>query len=43
MKQSLRIRLTYNFFEDVDLIEEHSLLVVVHVALTQDFDGALGT
>ena len=34
---------TYDFFEDVDLIEKHSLLVVVHVALTQDFDGALGT
>ena len=39
---SLRIRSTYDFFEDIDLIEKHSLLIVVHVALTQDFDRALG-
>ena len=31
-----------DFFENIDLIEKHSLLVVVHVALTQDFDRALG-
>ena len=39
---SFRIRSTYDFFENIDLIEKHSLLVVVHVALTQDFDRALG-
>ena len=33
---------TYNFFKDVDLVEEHTLLVIVHVTLTEYFDGTLG-
>ena len=33
---------TYNFLEDVDLVEKHALLVVVHVALAEHLDGALG-
>ena len=33
---------TYNFLEDVDLVEEHALLVLVHVALSEDLDGSLG-
>ena len=32
----------YNFLEDVDLVEKHALLVVVHVALAEHLDGALG-
>ena len=32
---------TYDFLEDVDLIEKHALLVVVHVALSEDFNSAL--
>ena len=32
---------TYNFLEDVDFIEKHALLVVVHVALTEHLDGTL--
>ena len=35
--------MTYNFLEDVDLIEKHTLLVVVHVALTKHLDGALSS
>ena len=33
---------TYNFLENVDLVEEHALLVVVHVTLAQHLDRALG-
>ena len=32
---------TYDFLEDVDFIEKHALLVVVHVALTEHLDGTL--
>ena len=34
---------TYNFFQNVDLVEKHALLVVVHMALAKNLDGALGT
>lgn len=34
---------TYNIFEDVDLVEEHALLIVVHVTLTEHLNCALGT
>jgi len=34
--------LAYQATEDVDLIEEHLLLVLVHVALLEHFDRALG-
>ena len=34
---------TYNFLEDVDFVEEHAFLIFVHVALSQDLDGSLGT
>ena len=33
---------TYDFFEDVDFVEEHTLFVLVHVALSEDLDGSLG-
>ena len=33
---------TYNFLEDVDLVEEHSLLVLVHVALSEHLHSSLG-
>lgn len=32
-----------NFFENVDLVEKHALLVVVHVTLAEDLDSALLT
>ena len=32
---------TYNVLEDVDLVEEHTLLVLVHVALAEHLDGTL--
>lgn len=35
-------RMTYNVLENVDLIEEHSLLIVVHVALAEHLDSTLG-
>ena len=35
-------RHAYNFLEDVDLVEKHSLLILVHVALSEDLDGSLG-
>ena len=34
---------TYNFLEDVDLVEEHSLLVLVHVRLAQHLNSSLST
>ena len=34
---------TYNFLEDVDLVEKHALLVLVHVALAEHLHGALST
>ena len=34
-------RRTYDFLEDVDLVEKHALLVVVHVALAEYLDGTL--
>ena len=34
---------TYDFFENVDLIEKHALLILVHMGLTENLDGALGT
>ena len=34
---------TYNFLENVDLVEEHALLVVVHVGLTEDLDSTLSS
>ena len=33
---------TYDFFQDVDLVEKHALLVIVHVALAQHFHRTLG-
>ena len=36
------IYFTHNFFEDVDLVEEHTLLIVVHMALTEHLDSTLG-
>ena len=33
--------ITYDFLKDVDLIEEHTLLFLVHVALPKHFDGSL--
>jgi len=30
-----------NFLKNVDLIEEHALLIFVHVALSKDFDSSL--
>ena len=38
---STQVRSTYDAFEHVDLVEEHALLIVVHVALAKHFDGAL--
>ena len=32
---------TYDFFKNVDLVEEHALLIFVHVALPEDLDGSL--
>ena len=34
--------ITHNFFEDVDLVEEHTLLVVVHVTLAEHLNSTLG-
>jgi len=31
-----------NFLEDVDLVEEHALLVFIHIALPEDLDSSLG-
>ena len=35
--------MTYNVLENVDLIEEHSLLIVIHVALAEHLNGTLST
>ena len=37
------IYFTHNFFEDVDLVEEHALLIFIHVRLAKNFDGALSS
>ena len=34
---------TYQFPQDVDLIEQHFLLVIVHMALSQYFNSTLGS
>ena len=34
---------TYDFLEDINLVKEHALLIVVHMALSENLDGALGT
>ena len=34
---------TYDFLEDVDLVEEHALLVIIHVALSEHLHGTLST
>ena len=34
---------TYNFLEDIDLVEKHTFLVVVHMALTENLNSTLGT
>jgi len=34
-------RQTYNLLEDVDLVEKHALLILVHVALPEHLDGSL--
>ena len=36
------MRSTYDLLKDVDLVEEHALLILVHVALSEDLDGSLG-
>jgi hypothetical protein len=33
---------TYYFFQNIDLVKQHPLLVLVHGALPQDFNGSLG-
>ena len=33
---------TYDLLENVNLIEKHALLLVVHVALPEDLDSSLG-
>ena len=33
--------LTYDFFQNVDLIEKHTLFFLVHVALPKHLDGSL--
>ena len=33
---------TYDFLQDVDLVEEHALLVLVHMALSEYLYGSLG-
>ena len=33
--------LTYDFFQNVDLVEKHALLILVHVTLTEHLDGSL--
>ena len=38
-----RIIWTYDFLQDIDLIEKHALLIIVHVTLAKDLDGTLGT
>ena len=34
---------TYDLLEDVDLVEKHALLVLVHVALAEHLNGTLRT
>ena len=34
--------LTYNLFENIDFVEQHALLVVVHVTLAEHLDSTLG-
>ena len=34
---------TYDFLKNIDLVEKHALLILVHVRLAEDLDGALGT
>ena len=38
-----RTKLSYQISQYVDLVEEHLLLVLVHMALTQNFNCPLGT
>lgn len=42
-KAQLKTVRTYNFLENIDLIEEHTLLVVVHVTLAENLDGTLSS
>jgi hypothetical protein len=32
---------TYDFLENIDLVEKHALLILVHVALSQHLDSTL--
>ena len=41
-KTAHRRKETYDFFQNVDFVEEHSLLFLVHVALSEHLDGTLG-
>ena len=34
---------SYNLFEDINLVEKHAFLVVVHGILFEDFDGPLNS
>ena len=40
-KTALSRKETYDFFQNVDFVEEHSLLFFVHVALSQHLDSTL--
>ena len=37
----IRCEVTYDFLENIDLVEEHAFFIFVHVTLSEDFDGAL--
>jgi len=37
----LELEFTYDFFEDIDLVKEHALLVVIHMTLPQHLDSSL--
>ena len=33
--------MTYNLLQNVDFVEKHTLLILVHVALSQNLDSSL--
>lgn len=35
--------MTYNFPQDVDLVEQHAFLIIIHVALPEHFHSSLRT
>ena len=36
-------KLTYDFLENVDFVEEHAFFILVHVTLAEDFDGTMSS